>query len=82
MVMPSARLSEAAREVVRRIAAESGDSMQDVLEKAIEVYRRQRFLEESNRAFAALRADPKKWKAEQQEREEWDAAVADDLTEE
>jgi len=80
--MPSARLSEAAREVVRRIAAESGDSMQDVLEKAIEVYRRQRFLEESNRAFAVLRADPKKWKAEQQEREEWDATVADDLTEE
>ncbi len=80
--MPSARLSEVAREVVRRIAAESGDSMQDVLEKAIELYRRQRFLEESNRAFAALRADPKKWKAEQQEREEWDATVADDLTEE
>lgn len=80
--MPSARLSEVAREVVRRIAAESGDSMQDVLEKAIELYRRQRFLEESNRAFAALRADPKKWKAEQQEREEWNATVADDLTEE
>ncbi len=80
--MPSARLSEAARAVVRRIAAESGDSMQDILEKAIELYRRQRFLEDSNRAFAALRAHPKKWKAEQQEREEWNATVADDLTEE
>ncbi len=55
--------------------------MQDVLEKAVELYRRQRFLEASNRAFAALRTDPKKWRAERQEREEWSAAAADDLEE-
>jgi hypothetical protein len=64
------------------MAAESGDSMQDVLEKAVEVYRRQRFLEESNRAFAALRANPKQWRTEQQERDEWSATAADDLAEE
>lgn len=79
--MPIARISENTREVVRRIAAASGDSMQDVLEKAVELYRRQRFLEASNRAFAALRTDPKKWRAERQEREEWSAAAADDLEE-
>ena len=79
--MPSARISGAAREMVRRIAAESGDSMQDVLEKAIELYRRQHFLEESNRAFAALRASPRNWQIERQERKKWEAASADDLSE-
>jgi len=80
--VPIARISDATRQVVRRIAAESGDSMQEILEKAVELYRRQRFLAESNRAFAALRADPKKWRVEQEEREAWSAAAADDLAEE
>ena len=52
--------------------------MQDILEKAVELYRRQRFLEQSNGAFEALRDHPKKWQAEQAEREAWDATIADD----
>lgn len=56
--------------------------MQEILEKAVELYRRQRFLDESNRAFAALRTDPKKWRAEQAERQAWDTTSADDLAEE
>lgn len=43
--------------------------MQAILEKAIELYRRQRCLEESNRAFEALRANMEIWKTEQAERE-------------
>lgn len=46
--------------------------MQAPLEEAVEAYRRQRFLEESNRAFEALRANPETWKTEQAEREAWD----------
>ncbi len=53
--------------------------MQSLPEKAIEMYRRQRFLEESNRAFAALRANPETWKSEQAEREAWDMTLADGL---
>jgi len=56
--------------------------MQTLLEKAVELYRRQRFLEESNRAFEALRADASAWKGEQAERELWDITVADDLEKE
>lgn len=80
--MPSARISEATRRILREVAAESGDSIQEILGKAVEFYRRQRLLEENNRAFAALRANPKKWKAEQAEREAWNATAADDLVEE
>ena len=77
--MPSTRISEPTREVLRKLAEESGESMQAILDKAIELYRRQRFLEESNRAFEALRANPEMWKTEQAEREVWDITLADDL---
>jgi hypothetical protein len=53
--------------------------MQVILDKAVETYRRLRFLEESNRAFAALKANARKWKSEQTEREAWDATLDDGL---
>ena len=56
--------------------------MQALLEKAVEMYRRQRFLEESNRAFDALRGNPEMWKTEQAEREAWDLTLADGLEQE
>ena len=77
--MPSTRISESTREALRQLAEASGVSMQALIDKAVETYRRQRFLEESNRAFEVLRANPKKWKSEQAEREAWDATLADDL---
>jgi hypothetical protein len=43
--------------------------MQQVLEKVVEVYRRQRLLEMGNRAYAALKNDPKNWEEELAERE-------------
>jgi hypothetical protein len=56
--------------------------MQALLDKAVEFYRRQRFLEESNRAFEALRADRSAWMAEEAERDMWDITLADDLNKE
>lgn len=53
--------------------------MQPPLERAAEMYRRHRLLEESNRAFAALRANPEAWSIEQAERETWDMTLADGL---
>lgn len=67
------------REVLRRLAEESGESMQSILEKALELYRHQRFLEECNRAFEALQANPELWKVEQGERDAWDITLSDDL---
>lgn len=80
--MSMTRISESTREVLRKLAVESGEPMQAILDKAVEMYRRQRFLEESNRAFAVLRANPEAWRAEQAEREAWDTTFADDLAEE
>ncbi len=80
--MPTTRISEPTREALRKLAEQSGESIQALLEKAVEAYRRQRFLEESNRAFEALRASPQAWKTEQAEREEWNLTLADGLEEE
>lgn len=77
--MPSTRVSGPTREVLRKLAEESGESIQAILDRAVEAYRRQRFLEESNRAFEALRANPVGWKTELAEREAWDITLADGL---
>jgi len=76
------RLAETARQALRELAEQSGDSMSAVLEKAIECYRRQRFLEEANAGFAALRANPEEWRDELEERQAWEATSADGLDDE
>ena len=73
------RVSEATRDLLRRLAEREGTAMQRVLEKALEGYRRRRFLEEVNAGFASLRADRRAWSRVQAERRTWDATVADGL---
>jgi hypothetical protein len=61
--------------MLRELATHEGTTMQAVLDRAIEAYRRQRFLEAANSAFLALREDGAAWEAERRERREWDAAA-------
>ncbi len=75
--MPTAKLSERARDLLRELARESGQPMHRVLELALEAYRRQRFLQATNRAFGALRERPEEWEEELEERREWDPTAAD-----
>ena len=71
------RISEAAHKVLSELARCEHVTMQTVLDRAIENYRRQRFLEAANRQYAALRANPIAWANEQAERELWDQTLAD-----
>ncbi len=73
--MPTIRVSDDLHSVIRELA--NGESMQGVISKAIELYRRQALLEKANAAFAALRQDPAAWAQEQAERAEWDGKVGD-----
>jgi len=73
------RVSEATRDLLRKLAAREGGSMQAVLEKALEAYRRREFLEGVNRGYAALRADPEQWADLEDERAAWDVTIADGL---
>lgn len=73
------RINKSAHAALRRLAEETDEPMTEVLDKAIEAYRRQRFLEGLNADFAALRSDPAAWADEDAERRAWDATLADGL---
>ncbi len=74
MASTTVRISIQTKKTVKKLAAQTGRKMQAVLDEAVELYRRQRFLEEANAAFANLRADAEAWSEEQQERALWDTA--------
>jgi hypothetical protein len=76
---PNVRISAHAHEVLRQLAEEENVSMQAVLDKAIERYRRERFLRAANDEYRALKQDSKAWKQELQDRELWDQTLPDGL---
>lgn len=53
--------------------------MQSVLDDAVERYQRDKLLDEINAAYAALRKDPKAWKAELAERALLENSIGDGL---
>jgi hypothetical protein len=53
--------------------------MAALLDEAVETLRRQRLLEQTNAAYARLRADPDAWQEIDAERQAWDATLADGL---
>jgi len=50
-----------------------------LLDEAVESLRRQRFLEQVNAAYGALRADARGWEAVENERRAWDVTLPDGL---
>jgi len=79
MATPIVRLSPSAHQTLCQLSKRTGRSMQSLLDDAIEALRRERLLDETNAAFAALKRDPKAWKAELEERRAWDATLTDGL---
>jgi hypothetical protein len=73
------RISEKAGRTLRALAARSGETMQAVLDEAIEEFRRKSLLRRANAAYAALRKNSKAWKAELRDRSAWEATNFDDL---
>jgi len=73
------RVSTSTRDLLQELATQSGNSMQFVLERALEQYRRQQLLEDVNAAYAVLHADTAAWAELERERAEWDQTLADGL---
>jgi predicted transcriptional regulator len=79
MASDTVRVKPETHAKLKALAEQTGRPMPEVLEQAVESLRRQRLLEATNRAYAALRDDSKAWKAELAERESWDVTLSDDL---
>lgn len=73
------RISKDSHRALRELSDVEKVPLQTVLERAIETYRRQRFLEAANRQYAVLRQDKEAWKQEVAERDEWDRTAGDGL---
>ena len=77
MAKPMLRVTSKTHDTLRAIAKEKGSSMQQVVEEAVERYRRQLILDETNAAYAALRKDPKAWAEVEAEQAAWDVTLHD-----
>ena len=73
------RVSEKTRDTLHALARDVGVPMAEVVEQAIEAYRRQRILDTANAQYAALRADSEAWAEVQTERAVWDVTLTDGL---
>ena len=73
------RIDESDKKTIDEICGHSGQSAQAIIHEAVEEYRRRRLLQQANEAYGKLRNDPDASKAELEERDAWDIAVADGL---
>jgi predicted transcriptional regulator len=73
------RVTEETHELLRKLAAATGEPLQGVLERAVENYRRERFFAELDAAYQRLQADPVAWAEELAERAELEGTLADGL---
>lgn len=69
------RVSEKTHRTLARLSREAGTPMNDLVDQAIELYRRQRILAQINADYAALRENPEDWAEELAERRLWDVTL-------
>ena len=79
MSPPTVCISEASLRLLKEMAEQTGQTMTDVLDKALDAYRRKVFFERLNAGYAELRADPEAWAEHLAERKLWDATLMDGL---
>jgi len=77
MATTQVRVSNSTHKTLRSLSTEVGESMQTIIEQAVEQYRRRRFLEGLSQDFKALKEDSQSWQEELEERKLWDKTLLD-----
>ena len=77
MQSTNVRISSQSYKVLKSLTKEKGQSMQSVIDQAIEDLRRRRVLEATNTAFSTLKADKAAWDEESDERGIWENTLLD-----
>jgi len=65
------RISPRTHALLRQFAKEADESMQAILDRAVERYRREAFLRAANADYLVLRRNSRAWKATLRERAKW-----------
>ena len=79
MASTTVRISDRDHRRLHALAAAEGLPLQTILERAIDLYRRQRFFRELDEGYARIWADPAAAAEETAERALWDQTLADGL---
>jgi hypothetical protein len=79
MSEPTVRISEASHRLLKELAEQTGQTMMDVLDQALDGYRRKLFFEQMTAGYAEMRADAEAWAEHLAERRSWDATLMDGL---
>jgi predicted transcriptional regulator len=64
---------------IKSLAVQQNGKIQDVIEQAVNEYKKKKFFEELNAGYTRLRADPQAWAEEKSERKAWEATLRDGL---
>ena len=73
------RIGREHHQTLRQLAKRMGESMQTVVEKAIDELMREQFFKEFNAAFSSLKNDPTAWEKELEDRRSLEGTLQDDL---
>ena len=73
------RVSRDVYNIIKHLSEQKNENMQNIVENAIKEYKKRKFFEEMNRAYANLRSDSQAWEEEKKERELWDISLSDGL---
>jgi hypothetical protein len=79
MSVPTVCLSETSQRILKELTEQTGQAIPQILDKALDAYRRKLFFEQVNAAYAALRADPLAWAEVEEERRSMDGCLMDGL---
>jgi len=71
------RITDSDHRVLQNLATQTGMQHQEIIHHALDIYQRERILDDINAGFERLRSDPAAWKAERDERALWDEANLD-----
>jgi hypothetical protein len=79
MSTPIVRVSDASHRLLRDLTEQTGKTTMEVLDRALDAYRRMVLCEPPSGGAAALRADPEAWAEVEPERKLWDATMMNGL---
>jgi hypothetical protein len=78
----TARISNRSDAIITEMASLTGQTKVEVIELALETYRREQKMQLFNEGYRKLRSDKEAWNEELKERKEWEGTIGDGIEEE